>query len=102
MKPAATISRDKVQSVSRSFKSYSAFDCTILGIQVPTAFGDATVPGFGGSRCSARGAHGAAGDGPAGLVSECCMAAGTPEHHLDGWNCGPCGRSGGGSHAALS
>ena len=102
MKPAATISRDKVQAVSRSFTSYSAFDCTILGRWVRSAFGDATVPGIGGSRCFARRAHCPACDGPAGLVSERHLVVGTPEHHLDGWNRGPCGRCGGDGDAALS
>ena len=69
---------------------------------IPSACGDATVPGIGGSRCFARRAHCPACDGPAGLVSERHLVVGTPEHHLDGWNRGPCGRCSGGCNATLS
>jgi len=46
----------------RTMKSYSASDRAILGMQAPSAFGDADVLGLGGSCGSSRGAYRIAGD----------------------------------------
>ena len=102
IKPAVMISKDKVQAVLRSVDAtqLSAAPSFPGGLLVASA--DATSPGVGGSRGSARGTHRTAGLRSAVVVPQRCLAAGTPEHHLDGWNRGSCRCSSAGCTPAVS
>ena len=102
MKPAETISRVKVPAVSRELKTTQRAKAPSWNCGPLKACADATALGCRGSCGSAGGFYRTAGEWSVGVVTECSMAFGTSEHHLDGWNRRPRSRCVGGSPAAMS
>ena len=102
MKPAVTISKYKIQAVSRELKTSQRANETPLSCWPLKACADATAPGCSGLCGFAGGSHRTSVDRPAVVLSQRCMVVDTPEQHLDDWNRCPRCRCGGGCFAALS
>ena len=102
MKPAVTISKYKIQAVSRELKTTQRANEPPLNCWSLKACADATAPGCSGPCGFAGGSHRTSVDRPAVVLSQRCMVVDTPEQHLDDWNRCPRCRCGGGCFAALS